>query len=345
MNAPAPPRARKLLSISLALVALVAAPAAALGLVGWRTSTHAVEPSPLGVPRPARELEASLSAPGPITVETVVGADWQVDRSGLINLDHPRARAAGLRDGGEPIQIYLHALRHPTRGLFLIDTGVERALSRAPERAAIRGLVASALHAETMRVGTDTATWLEAQPAPPAGVLLTHLHLDHVSGMPDVPAATPVYAGPGEAASREALNLFVQPVTDRTLAGHGPLREWGFVPEPGGAFAGVLDLFGDGTLWAIWVPGHTPGSTAYLARTPAGPVLFTGDACHTAWGWEHAVEPGTFSHDRPGSAESLARLRALVERHPEIDVRPGHQRLAAAREGGREAGAVAGPSR
>jgi len=89
----------------------------------------------------------------------------------------------------------------------------------------------------------------------------------------------------------------------------------------------VLDVFGDGTVWALAVPGHTPGSTAYLARTPTGPVLLVGDACHTAWGWENGVEPGKFSADLPKSADSLARLKRLVARHPEIDVRLGHQAL------------------
>ncbi len=332
-------RVRRSLRFALGLLGLLALPALALALFGWRASTHPVTPSPLGVPRPARAMEASLAEPGPIVVETVVGADWRVERGGLINLDHPRARAAGLSGGDEPVQIYLHALRHPTRGLFLIDTGVERALARDPSRAAIRGVVASAMHLEAMRFGADTASWLAEQPAPPAGVLLTHLHLDHVSGAPDLPPGTPIYAGPGETRAREALHLFTQPNVDRALGGLGPINEWGYVPEPGGAFDAVLDVFGDGSLWAIAVPGHTPGSTAYLARTPGGPVLFAGDACHTAWGWEHAVEPGTFSHDREQSADSLARLRALVERHPAIDVRPGHQRLA--RSGPARAGATA----
>ena len=95
--------------------------------------------------------------------------------------------------------------------------------------------------------------------------------------------------------------------------------------EPNGVFAGVLDIFNDRSVWALRVPGHTPGCTAYLVRTPDGPVLLVGDACHTAWGWENGVEPGSFSHDKPASAKSLAMLQALVERHPEIDVRLGHQ--------------------
>ena len=88
----------------------------------------------------------------------------------------------------------------------------------------------------------------------------------------------------------------------------------------------MLDLFGDGTVFAIASPGHTPGSTAYVVRTPRGPVLVVGDACHTRWGWDNHVEPGTFSSDRPRSHDSLEALHALVARHPGIDVRLGHQR-------------------
>jgi hypothetical protein len=58
-------------------------------------------------------------------------------------------------------------------------------------------------------------------------------------------------------------------------------------------------------------------------------VLLTGDACHTAWGWEHGVEPGSFSSDRSRSAASLAALKKLVARHPAIDVRLGHQQRGA----------------
>jgi glyoxylase-like metal-dependent hydrolase (beta-lactamase superfamily II) len=119
--------------------------------------------------------------------------------------------------------------------------------------------------------------------------------------------------------------LFTRPITDRALEGHATIGQWHFQPDPQRRFRGVLDVFGDGSLWALHVPGHTPGSTAYLARTPRGPVLLAGDACHTAWGWEHGVEPGEFSKDIEQSAESLAALEGLVKRHPAIEVRLGHQ--------------------
>ncbi len=298
-----------------------------LAASGCRLTSHPVEPAQLGVSRPAEALMAVADLPGPVGLETVIGADWSVPLSGLVNLDHAKARAAELRDEPEPIQIYLHAIRHPQHGLFLVDTGVERALGVEGEDAAIQGIVAMFMDVDGMTIHADTASWLARQPAPPAGVFMTHLHLDHVSGLRDVPNTTPIYAGPGETGDRNFTNLVVGPNITRAFEGKPPIREWPFVPDPAAPFESVLDVFGDGFVWALHVPGHTPGSTAYLVRTPDGPVLLVGDASHSAWGWSHGVEPGTFSSDQPRSAKSLARLRAFAESNPNIEVRLGHQAM------------------
>ena len=307
--------------------AATAAPLALLvgALAGCSMTTHPVKRSARGVPRTAAELLSIIDEPGPVLLETIVSADWSASRSGLLNLDHPRARAAGLRDGPEPIDVRFHALRHPTHGLFIVDTGLERALRDEPSEAAFRGVVAAILKFPRMVVRVPLGDWLATQPEPLRGVFLTHLHPDHVAGMRDVPAGTALYAGPDEASTRAIVNALLQPSVDRALEGKAPVSEWPFVPEPGGLFDGVVDVFGDGSVWALWVPGHTVGSTAYVVRTPAGPVLLTGDASHTRWGWENGVEPGRFSSDRPRSARSLAALRTLARDHPRLEVRVGHQ--------------------
>jgi N-acyl homoserine lactone hydrolase len=294
-------------------------------LSGCVASGHPIAPAALGTQSSAAKLEATLATPGPVEVETIAAAEWKVPRSGLINLDHPRAQAAGLVDGDEPVTIYFHALRHPTRGLFIVDSGVERALASDPERSVVRGIVRSAVNADAIEVKVDLASWLARQPAPLSGVFLTHLHLDHVLGLPDVPRGTPIYVGEGEARAGNVLNVFTRSTTDRALEGHAAIQEWQFERDPSGRFAGVLDVLGDASIFALHVPGHTPGSTAFVVRTPRGPVLLTGDACHTTFGWEHGVEPGSFSSDQPESRKSLDALERLAQRHPELDVRLGHQ--------------------
>ncbi len=184
------------------------------------------------------------------------------------------------------------------------------------------------MNVEALRVTVPLGAWLAGQREPLRGVLFTHLHLDHIWGAPDLPPGTPLYTGPGEGAARKFDHLFVQGLTDDLLEGQKELREWAFGADPDGRFAGVLDVFGDGSVWALWTPGHTPGSTAYLVRTPEGPVLFTGDTCHTRWGWEHGVPPGSFTADRAANQRALDALRRLAAEHPRMRVVLGHQPLA-----------------
>lgn len=301
-------------------IALLAAPlvlAAGLFSMRSRMTTHEAKPAALGVARPAADFEALIDVPGPLEVESVVGADWAVDRSGLINLDHPEAKKAGMVDGLEPIVIGFHAIHHPTRGLFLVDTGTERALRDDREHTVFGGVIGKFMHADLLRVKQDTAGWIGSQKI--SGVFLTHMHLDHLTGMRDVPNDAPIFTGPGESSEVGLVPRLLRSATDQALEGKGALNELQFGSD------GLLDVFGDGSFWAIHVPGHTRGSLAFLARSTHGPVLLTGDACHTRWGWDHGVEPGSFSEDKALSRTSLARMRELVARHPQIVVRMGHQ--------------------
>lgn len=114
--------------------------------------------------------------------------------------------------------------------------------------------------------------------------------------------------------------------TDQLLANRAPLQEWAFdQTDSATSSRPVIDIFGDGSVFAIAVSGHTKGSTAYLVRSTQGPVLIVGDTSHTLWGWEHGVEPGDYTRDHVSNLSSLQVLKELVARHPTITVRLGHQ--------------------
>ena len=112
---------------------------------------------------------------------------------------------------------------------------------------------------------------------------------------------------------------------DAILRGRPPLREWRFAADPSGRFDGVLDVFGDGSVWAIRVPGHTPGSTAYLVNAVEGSKLVIGDAAHTRLGWEQGLPQPLNDEASLDAAQSVERLRRLVADHPQVEVFLGHQ--------------------
>ncbi len=185
----------------------------------------------------------------------MVAADWKIDLEGLLNLDHPRSKAAGIENRAEPIQIKFYVLHHPERGTFLIDTGVARSIARGSDDMPIGGVVRSFMNTEAISVRVDTKTWLERTSTKLRGVFLTHLHLDHIMGLQDIPKDVPLYVGPGEAHDERFSHLFARGTTDENLAGFGPLRELAVGPAAPERPA-IVDVFGDGSLLGVHVPGQ-----------------------------------------------------------------------------------------
>jgi glyoxylase-like metal-dependent hydrolase (beta-lactamase superfamily II) len=294
-------------------------------LQGCALSSHPVTNAALGKTSSGAEMERLIDQPGPIQLETFNSADWSVPLAGLLNLKSPAAIAAGLIDRDEPIQVYAHLLKHPQRGNFLVDTGVSKKLVDNPGKEGLNWLIQKVMHTEKLQLRKSTSEILQSMDGKLSGVFFTHLHIDHISGMPDIPNDVSLYIGASESTATSFKNMFVRGATNQLLQDKQPLQEWHFQPDPQNKFEGIIDVFEDGSVFAISVPGHTPGSTAFLIRTIRGPVLLTGDACHTRWGWEHTVEPGDFTEDNDRNLKNLKRLKELVARYPQIDVRLGHQ--------------------
>lgn len=268
---------------------------------------------------------SNLEVPGPIAFEKVTAATWSVPLSGLLNLEHPKAQAAGIEDRDEPISIYTYLLRHPEHGVYLVDAGVSESF-RSSDNDDVSWLVKKAMNIDGLKVersNREILASLDEQAI--SGVFLTHIHLDHIMGLDDLSDHVDVYLGPGDATYSAPDHAATRGTTNRLLKNVGELKEWDYGESR------ALDVFGDGSLFALHAPGHTVGLTVYMARTTEGAQLMMGDLTHTRWGWENGVEPGSFSADVPESAKSLAWIKALVAQHDAtgeiITVHPGHQSL------------------
>lgn len=182
------------------------------------------------------------------------------------------------------------------------------------------------MHLDRLHVQLSTREYLQSRSTPLRAVFLTHLHLDHILGLQDIPKTTPLFIGAAEADDTRFLHSLVRSTTDLNLMEFSALREWPLKSSPDSSFT-YVDIFGDQSVVGLHVPGHTRGSMAFVVRSTEGPLLLTGDACHTAWGWIHGVEPGTFNTDTEQAADALKRLRAFAAAHPQMTVHVGHQEL------------------
>ena len=297
---------------ALLIPALIAA-----GLVGCggpeRTAAKLPEQRAIG------GWDAYLKAGGPrMELHTLNTGTVTVPLSGMLNLEHPRMKGTG--DRRLVVQVMAHLLRHPTRGDFLIDSGYDA--SFAPGRKPNMGgpMLNRFVLAWSQQPGRDIAAQLRDHRSNLKGVFFTHLHSDHTSGVPGLPAGVPLFAGKGD----RLLNIpliyhnshFARSETIRELDCAAAIRTPILGP--------VLDLLGDGSLYAICTPGHSRAHLSFLARTRAGPVLLTGDASHTRRGFDQGVEPG-WAEDHDLARESLNRLRAFAQRYTQVRVIYGHE--------------------
>ena len=142
---------------------------------------------------------------------------------------------------------------------------------------------------------------------------ISHHHSDHTGQLASFPTATLLIG-------REDLALMS---ADQPPAGMAPeefdMRRAPFAPWTAGK--GKLqplrgdshDVFGDGSVVMIRLPGHTPGHHALLVRLEQkGDVLLTGDVTHFHENYASNGVP-TWNSDRADSLASLDRFRKTAE--------------------------------
>lgn len=241
---------------------------------------------------------------------------------------------------------------HPTVGAVLFDTGYDPAFFAAtrtfPERfyrwATPVDLPPGAAVVDQLRRFGLTAQDVRA-------VVISHFHGDHVAGLHAFPGATLFCARAGlEDAQRPGRLARVRRgvldgLTPRDIDTRARFFE-DFGPTALGRdlapFREGADLFGDGSMIAVALPGHCPGHWGLLLRGEDDRRHFLiGDAAWSRRAVRENAPPPRFTTDLLGQTEACRRtlndLHVLWSQRPDLVVTPSHCPEAAAEAGDHDA--------
>lgn len=119
------------------------------------------------------------------------------------------------------------------------------------------------------------------------GVLLTHSHWDHSSGLDSLPG-TPIWLNANE--QRYAATDPDGKVYRRVSHGH-EVHGYGFEDRPYLGFDSSYDVYGDGSVVVVLAGGHTTGSVIVFVTVPSGQrYAFIGDLTWQIDGIRRRVE-------------------------------------------------------
>jgi len=242
-------------------------------------------------------------------------------------------------------------IEHPREGPVLYDTGYAEhflsATDRLPDRL-YRWVTPLTLSPEDQLSAQLGRRGLRLRDI--RYCIISHFHADHIAGLRDLTAARFIASQRDVEALRRSHGL------SRLLRGLLPVllpvdfgarlrfAEAAASCSPGAGwemFDAAYDLFGDGSILALRLPGHAPGHLGLVLRDEHDrQILLCADACWSRRAWQEQRLPSMLArplmHDWPAYRATLARLQVLAGRHPELVVLPSHCE-ASLRSFGREA--------
>lgn len=287
--------------------------------------TTAAEPRPAELPLPGGKESATVKLHPLLSGRALAPTAAFLRESG--RLAWRRALGLGVgKDGFMPFPIQAYLVEHPEVGLVLIDTGLHSSVAVKPRESfgrvtilAFRDLqmeASQALPAQLRERGLE--------PSAVKAVVMTHLHVDHASGISEFPDATFVVSkAEWEAATSQGqTHGYVTRQFDHAF----DYRLLDFEGRDTSSFAGFarsFDLFGDGSVRAVYTPGHTLGHMSVVLRTARGEVLVAGDAMYLRRTLDDTHLPYR-TEDEHLFRRSLREIRQYVTETPDALIIPGH---------------------
>lgn len=227
---------------------------------------------------------------------------WALD-GGKFTLDQGLMVVGGTGQVHIPVPTYL--IRHP-RGLVLVDTGLAPVAVTDPE--GTYGPLASLLgldFTEDMRVDRQVEA-IGFSPSEVTHVIISHSHFDHTGGISLFPNARFLIGAPDLPYAfwpLPAAAVFFRSADIEAARGF----QW----RP---LTADLDLFGDGAIRILQMPGHTPGNTSTLVRLQDRYVMLTGDTVHVPEALTNEL-PMPSDHSTLDAVHSIRRMKDIAHAH------------------------------
>jgi glyoxylase-like metal-dependent hydrolase (beta-lactamase superfamily II) len=233
------------------------------------------------------------------SVERTAKALWALDGARLyISASEMMPGAPGTLEMPVPSFLIEHE-----RGLVLVDTGLSPCA--VDDEDAIYGwLRPLAVPKMTAGQAVDAQLAVLGRTVDDiTHVIVSHSHFDHTGGLYLFPKAIHV------------INDAEWAHVHRPLEGHErTIRQADFASVPADSWlrvSGDFDLFDDGAIVMLFLPGHTPGNTGVVVRLPTRTILLTMDTVHVRAAYDSET-PLQYDVDPGQARDSIRRLKTIA---------------------------------
>ncbi|HEE6721218.1 TPA: N-acyl homoserine lactonase family protein [Staphylococcus argenteus] len=205
-----------------------------------------------------------------------------------------------------PVSAYL--IEHP-KGLILIDTGwhtdnrkhqLKNLLFQYPVNKAELP-EGQAIHEQLIKLGY--------KPSDIDYVVMSHMHCDHADGLRLVKHAKKIILSEEEHTAILNDKLCYLPHEWKGVN----LETFKFTDSDIGPKKKSFDLFGDGTITMVWVPGHSKGLASTIIKNENSDkyLLLASDVGYAAKSWEENILPGVLV-DKNEDQKSLNWIKMMA---------------------------------